>query len=217
MDEVIETVRKHIIQAFSALDIRRYAQEPAYVAALMGRLEGVAWKNEDGAQVSFRATVVNDRGPNSAESQYGADFAITLEMIGRNKTVKKKAMLGQAKKGRIEDLTRNEMSKLEKQCYKMSNYTDQLAVLETPKVSGTSPMIRVIKDQSFAITPERLFLQDYLINKFIACFHGDTRETFVSAVEDSSLARLEIIVKGLNPDLDPEPRPSLGGPRGPNF
>ncbi|MBU2851191.1 hypothetical protein [Acidithiobacillus ferrivorans] len=217
MDDVIETVSQYIRQAFSELDIRRYAQEPAYVAALMGRLEGVAWENEDGAQVRFRATVVNDRGPNSAEHQYGADFAITLEMIGRDKTVIKKAVLGQAKKGKIEDLTKNEKSRLEKQYNKMSNYTDHLVVLETPTIIETSPMIRVIEDQISARFSERLALQTYLVNMFIACFHGDTRETFVSAVEDSSLARLNIFVKGLNPDLDPEPRPSLGGPRGPSF
>lgn len=211
MDDANTAVRKYIIQAFSGLNIESYAQEPAYVAALMGRLQGIAWNNEDGAQVSFSATIVNDRGRGSAEHKYGADFAITIRIVSRDNTTINKSVLGQAKKGEIEGLTNNELYRLEEQCNKMSKYTTQMVVLETPTISGQCPSIRIIEHSSSLFSSKRLAFQDYLINEFISCRHGDTRDGFVSAVEDSSLSRLEIFVKGLKPNLDPAPRRARPG------
>ena len=37
-------------------------------------------------------------------------------------------------------------------------------------------------------------LDDYLIDRFIACHHGDARARFVEAVKDSDLLQLRILI-----------------------
>ncbi len=57
----------------------RFQQEPAHTAALLSRLEGVAYEGTD-ASVVFKITNVNSIGPGSAERWSGADFAITADV-----------------------------------------------------------------------------------------------------------------------------------------
>ncbi|TOL41911.1 hypothetical protein CGH98_23975, partial [Vibrio parahaemolyticus] len=68
----------------------RYQQEPAYVDALIGRLDGTLYLGDDQGFIRFKPTVVTDRGPASAESLYGADFAIVFESTEVKEPIKKR-------------------------------------------------------------------------------------------------------------------------------
>lgn len=134
-------IRSHIAEAVSRVDPTRYRQEPSYVNAVLARIDGLVYKGIHG-EIELKSTVVDDRGPNSAESKYGADFAITAVVTDGNNRVEK-AIIGQAKKGRIEELSGNEAQRLRSQVEKMRAHTDQHVVLEVPEISGTSPRIRI--------------------------------------------------------------------------
>ncbi len=206
MSNVTAAVTRYIQNAFSELDPESFSQEPAYVAALMGRLRGVAWEDDDGALVKFKTTVVDDRGPKSAESRFGADFVISLEMTGRNYNVSK-AVFGQGKRGKIENLRASEKLRLDEQCSKMLKYTKEYLILETPMISGAPPMVRLRSDSEITPSGQQISLQNYIVEMFIACKHGDKRSSFVSAVQKSNLSQLSIIVEGLDPNLIPDPKP----------
>jgi hypothetical protein len=194
MDQILKNIiRTHIAKAVSRVDVSRYSQEPAYVNAVLARIDGLVYEGAYG-HVELKSTVVNDRGPNSAESKYGADFAITaiIESAG---TEVEKAIIGQAKKGRIEELNRQESERLQKQVAKMASHTNQYVILEVPELYGNSPRIRL----PYQIRPDQykypMSLEDYISSQLVQCLHGDRRGEFVSAVQDSSLSRLSIIVR----------------------
>lgn len=186
-------IRSHVAAAISRVDPSRYQQEPAYVNAVLARLDGLVYRGAHG-EVEIKSTVVDDRGPGSAESKYGADFAITATIAGGGARVAK-AIIGQAKKGRIEDLSRSQSERLQRQVGKMSQHTDQHVVLEVPEVSGSSPRIRIPYQGGVGRYKYPIALEDYLTSHLLACLHGDRREAFVEAVQDSSLSRLALIVR----------------------
>ena len=207
MEEIENAVKSYIKKAFSGLDPMSFSQEPAYIAALMGRLSGTAWEGENGASVVFKTTVVDDRGPRSAEGKYGADFAVTLESNSSNGPVLK-AILGQGKKGEINKLSSSEQARLAEQCKKMSKRTSQYIVMETPRSSGSEPMIAISsKNKNALYSTKRITLSEYIVKHFIACKHGDHRPDFVSAVKHSNLNILDIIVAGLDYSLSPDNGP----------
>lgn len=209
MNEVVQAIERYVSRSFMDLDPKSFGQEPAYISALMGRLIGTAWEDDDGAYVKFKTTVVNDRGRNSAESRYGADFAITLELNGPD-TFSKKAILGQGKRGSLERLSQNEKSRLISQCSMMAKHTHHYLLLETPADENRMPSIRIGRGQNNIRFEQQQSLTDYIVNQFIRCHHGDTRDNFVAAVQDSGLNCLEILVEGLEPDLALRPRPAPG-------
>ena len=70
--EVIDAVREHVRNAIGRVAPERFSQEANYTAALASQLEGTAYVGEHGSVV-FKSTVFDDRGPSSAEHQFGAD------------------------------------------------------------------------------------------------------------------------------------------------
>ncbi len=199
----------HIIEAYfqrayERLDMRRYSQEPAYVSALFARLDGVVYDGPEG-RIEIQSTIINDRGPNSAESQWGADFAITAKISYASCKTMEKAVLGQAKRGYIFELPIRERKKLVGQCKKMSSVTDHYVVLEIPKSMHYKPTILqsvgvdIEYDENLnSFLPTRFELTSYLFYYLIACLHGDKRKEFVNAVAESSLSSLHIIVERSN-------------------
>jgi hypothetical protein len=89
MNEVIDAVKKHITNSFSALDPQSFSQEPAYVAALMGRLVGTAWENDEGAFVKIKTTVVNDHGSGAAEKNMEQILLSRFCLMARKQTLQK--------------------------------------------------------------------------------------------------------------------------------
>ncbi len=194
MNKTIKNIIKaHVAEAVSRVDPARYRQEPAYVNAVLGRLDGLVYKGASG-EIEIKSTVVDDRGPASAESKYGADFAITA-VISSGKSKVEKAIIGQAKRGRIEELSAKESERLLSQVDKMRRHTDQSVVLEVPELLGSSPRIRLPYLHNDGKFKAPVLLEDYITAQLIACLHGDRRKNFVDAVQDSTLSRLSLIVR----------------------
>ncbi len=70
-EDVKEAVRKHIKKAYD-ISIDSFYQEPAYTAAFLGRLKGIAYDGNYG-RVEFYSTIVADRS-HPAEKKWGADL-----------------------------------------------------------------------------------------------------------------------------------------------
>jgi len=188
-ERVQQSIRSRIDDAISRLKPARFAQEPAYVAALIGRLDGVYFE-EAGCRVEILGTIANDRGPNAAEKKYGADFALTAALQYGTRVITK-VVLGQAKRGAEKNLPLQEKLRLHGQIIKMKQQSDCCIVLETPTEAGDSPGVRVID----ASAPRFKSFQDYLIGGLLSCQHGDTRDLFVSRVQSSRLDHLHIEIK----------------------
>jgi hypothetical protein len=186
-----EELRRHFrLQVESAcrqLPRASFRQEPAYVAALMGKLTGM----QIHAGTSWLKTmVVNDRGAHSAESEFGADFAFIFESTSGIS----KAVLGQAKGADIDTLRPAEQQNFLRQCRLIATRTNHFVGLEAPTGRNTMPVIRQgIPGPPVSIQAGRR-LDDYLAHIFIACQHGDRRNNFVQAVMSSDLLQLRVIV-----------------------
>lgn len=170
-----------------AVNINRlsFQQEPSFVGAYFGSLNGVCIRLKDSdLNISFNATIVNDRGPNSAESKIGADFAITYS----DGTITK-SVIFQAKNKQIDSLNNSEKEKLEKQCQLMNRFTSNWGVFECPTVNGASPTVLIPQPNGGNL---RMLFEEYIADYFVACTLGDQRQEFVEAVQRSDLKGLVI-------------------------
>jgi hypothetical protein len=138
----MRAVTRHISKVVARLDPERYHQEPAYVAALLGRLDEVVDRGRD-LTIEFKSTVVDDRGRQSAESVWGADFGITALIQTPDRSIAKGA-IGQAKRGNIGSLVGDERERFRTQVVKMSHSTTATLALEVPMMVGKLPHIRVV-------------------------------------------------------------------------
>lgn len=198
-------LRRHVRHALERLDPERYAQEPAYVAGLLARLDGVVYKGH-GGRLEIRSTIVADRGPKSAESEWGADFGIVAVLDDRSRRIEK-GVLGQAKKGPLGSL--NDLSRqfLQGQCEKMSQATSAILTLEVPTRCAEQVMVREIAISprvSDSLVEGRLGLPllefgrpqelaDYLADRCMTCLHGDRSPHFVRGISESKLSHLRLL------------------------
>ncbi|TOE58409.1 hypothetical protein CGJ39_23540 [Vibrio parahaemolyticus] len=183
-------VRNFIRRCAEELDRDSYRSETAYVNAFLGKLRtNIPLKSIDKELViNFLTPIYDDRGANSAESKYGADFGI----IYTGPDVKK-AVLSQAKPKPVEMLTRSEKDRLQEQCLKMDKHTQDWMVFEAPQDNGGMPTVKF----NLGRDTYSLAFDDYIIHHILGCRHGDRREGFVNAVKHSQLKKLEFIVKDL--------------------
>jgi hypothetical protein len=192
--DVIEAVRQHVQRAIDGLDPARYAQEPNYTAALLGRLEGRAYHGPLG-EVAFANTVFNDRGANSAEFRFGADHAITATISNGRVTVKK-VILVQAKLGRIDSLSRSQQAALCDQINKMKKILPAPKVMEIPEANGQRlPAIvsgnRILNGEAYVPMP----LADYFVRRVTTTLDGCTDPAVVARVKDSGLPQLRVFAR----------------------
>lgn len=192
--EVVEAIKCHVRSAVEALSPERYRQEPNYTAALLGRLEGVAYEGGHG-KVIFSATVFDDRGPNSAESKYGADHAITATISDGTTTITK-AILVQAKLGHVSDLSDRDQAFLRNQIEKMKSVVTSPKVMEIPESNGKRyPAIisgnRVLEGGGYTA----MQLPEYFVARVTTTLDGCTNPEVVAAVTDSRLSRLNLHAK----------------------
>jgi len=176
------------------LDPARFEQEPAYTAALLGRLEGVAYREADGSVV-FKVTNVNSIGPGCAEDTFGADLAITAE-ISKGDLRVVKAILAQAKRGDLRDLASSRREDLVDQIQKMRHFTRSPKVVlyrdfNGQRVPEVASGIRIMNGLKTKPIP----LPDYFVRRILPTLDGDTRPDFVAAVQESSLGKLEVIAR----------------------
>lgn len=187
-DTMDQALRRHVRDAVYRLDPARFRHEPDYVAALMGRLDGVVYTGHDG-RLEIRSVIATARARASAESLFGSDFAVTV-LLEQRRVRQGKAILGQAKRGPIETLAESDVGRLADQCSKMLRLTRHCIVLETPRRAPAMPQVLVLSP----VEPVLLDLDDYLADKLLTCEHGDGRSEFVSAVSESTFTRLRILV-----------------------
>jgi hypothetical protein len=191
-EDVRVAVRAHVSEAVASVDPRRFNQEANYVAALARAIEGVAYDGPNG-KVSFTSTVFDDRGPKSAESRIGADIAITAEIV-RGTTRVRKAILVQAKLGRVADLPANDRNRLRGQVQRMRSHTRSPKVMEIPEANGIrDPRVlsgrRLLGDGVRRSVP----LPGYITSRVLTTLDGDTRPDFVDAVQESSATRIHVM------------------------
>lgn len=189
MNETEISKLKDIIKAkIRSIKNNRYRQEPAYTAALLTKLSDIEYETPE-LKIRFLSTIVADRGVNSAESIYGADFTLSLE-ASNIPNYYNKALLGQAKKGQIGKISFD----LESQITKMRKHTKHIILLETPVEENDIPLIRIVSNVNQTVLSQRLTLEDYIVDFFLFCLHGDHRPEFFAAVEDSYLKKLKIVI-----------------------
>jgi len=189
--EVRIAVKKHVNEAISSLDPKRFNQEAPYLSALAAKMEGIVYEGEYGF-VKFNSTIVDDRGKGSAESWSGADLVITAE-ISDNKQSIRKAILVQAKRGRFEELSVANKAELVDQINKMRKYTASPKVITLEdKASGRIPKVLSGKSIASGKLPMEYDLDDYMTQRVLTTFDGDTRPDFVNSVQDSALSKLTI-------------------------
>lgn len=192
--EVKESVRRHIVERTQRIDIERYRQEPDYVSAWIVSMEGVAYEGEFGF-VKFRGTVATSLGRKSAESKYGADFAITATLKQDTRHVEK-AVIFQAKKGRVKELDQRELHRLKVQIRKMQAKTSAPKVLQIPRSNEESLTVcsgnYVEADSRYA----EIEIGRYIIGYVLTCIEGDIRPVFVAGVQESKFSGLELIAGG---------------------
>lgn len=193
-EHVREAVQEHVAEAIEGLSPDRYSQEVPYTAALAGRLEGTAYEGSDGFVV-FESTIVDDRGRGAAESWAGADWVITAR-ISDGKTTVSKAILIQSKRGRIEDLPPDELSRLRSQIKDMKRLTRSPKVMETVEYNGVRiPRIvsanRILDGQRY----HGYELGAYMTRRVLPTHDGDTRPDFIRGVRDSSLTEIRVLAE----------------------
>jgi hypothetical protein len=189
-----DSIRRHVYNAVTGVSPQRFRQEPAYTAALIGRLDGTAYDGPDGS-VIFRSTNVDSIGRGAAERWSGGDFAITAE-IRRDDLYVAKAILAQAKLGTFDDLSSTERDRLIDQIVHMRHLTRSPKVLFIPDRDGTRQPIMASGVLISEGLPNRgMPLPDYFVRRILTTFDGDTRAQFVDAVQNSSLEQLRVIAR----------------------
>lgn len=197
--EMRNAVIQHIDTAIQGVKPEGFQQEPAIVVALISRMIGVAYEGEFGS-VEFRATSINDRGRGAAERKYGADFVITVDISDQEKSVSK-AIVSQAKKGEISELSKKEKERLNDQIKRMIN-----------ELGYERPQVMEILQYEGKYQPKMVSGTNYILGKpcnsrdlsayFIDCVlttkDGNTNPQFVKRVQDSSLPKLNTFVH-INP------------------
>lgn len=188
--EVKEAMGEHIQKATSRLDPARYAEESEYVTALLARLDGLVFQNKH-LHVEVISTIVADPGPHAIESVFGADFVVTASLqTGKQKI--QKAVLGQANRGPIDDLTTEQKNIFNEQSKKMLEKSRHCIALETPLEYGQFPLVKILGSETSIPIKEKVHLTEYLNGLFLGCLHGDTRGFFVRDVSETHLSELHI-------------------------
>jgi hypothetical protein len=191
-----EAVRLHVRKAVEGIAPGGFAQEPAYVAALLGRLNGTAYEGADGS-VIFTTTNVNSIGPGAAERWSGADLAIVAAVAKGNVQIKK-AILAQAKLGTLRELPSREGDRLVGQIKDMRRLTRSPKVILIGETNGhREPVVASGTRIAEGLPTKMVPLPDYFVRRVLTTFDGDTRSQFVVGVQDSTLRQLRVAVRVL--------------------
>ena len=192
--EFLSELREKIQNAFFDLQPERFGQEPKYTSALLGRLHGIEVRSRYGEYVRIEATDIDDRGAGSAESRYGADFAITATVGDSNQKIRK-AILVQVKNQSIDTLPPSQEKDLKEQIKKMKT------VVSSPKVAGIrrsrGSAILEVSSGNKVLYGEEYTKSDfpaYFNQRVITTLDGTTDETIVEALQESDLRKLDVLI-----------------------
>jgi hypothetical protein len=190
-EAVRRAVKEYVEARVKDVDPRRFKQEPHYCVALVHSLNGIAYEGTAGF-IKFESTSFDDRGQGSAESVFGADFAITATISNKLDNIRK-AILFQAKLGSIDALLPSDLTGLKEQVTKMRTVTRspkvmeivQVGVIRQPRVISGN---HVLNDEGYT----SVTLGDYMVRRVLTTLNGDTGQRFVNAVQDSLLTQLRV-------------------------
>jgi len=197
--EFREMLRGRLVDVFNSLESQRFQQESQYTSAVLGKLHGIRLESRYGELIELESTAFDDRGRNSAESRYGADFAITAT-VGNDQKIIRKAILVQVKNKPIDSLSKSQVKELKNQIKKMKT------IVASPKVIGirrnqngygmfeVSSGNKILDDQSYS----KVDFPSYFNQRVITTFDGTTDVSIVDALSDSSLQNLNIVIKPNN-------------------
>lgn len=189
-DHIKKAIQKHVREACSEVSPSRFRQEPPRTAALASRIQGCPYDGPDG-KVVFTATVVDDRGPGAAERWTGADLAITAEITDTDKSIEK-AILIQAKASMPG--APSEIDRLVEQILKMKEFTRSPKILDLqPHTEGGIPAVLSGTTLAQGGKPLRIPLDKYFTWRVLTTLDGDTRPSFVDAVQTSDLNQLKVV------------------------
>jgi hypothetical protein len=179
--------------AIDRLNPRSFEQEPAYVAGLLALLQGRAYEGDDGS-VTFEVANINSIAPGAAEVWSGADLAVTARIQQGEQSVSK-AILAQAKRGGLEDLTPSVRRGLVEQIRKMRRLTRSPKVLLLPDLEDGRrvPEIRSGIRIMDGLPTSPISLPDYFVRRILTTLDGDTRPEFVRGAQESSLPHLRVL------------------------
>ena len=193
--EFLSELKSKIRNAFSVLEPERFGQEPKYTSAILGRLHGIEVVSKYGEYARIKATDIDDRGRNSAEHRYGADFAITATVGDSNQKVRK-AILVQVKNQPIDTLTPNALEGLKKQVRKMKK------VVYSPKVAGirrnTGRAMLEVSSGNRVLQGEKYSKSDfpeYFNQRVITTLDGTTDKNIVDSLQESHLRILDVLIQ----------------------
>lgn len=192
--QVLDGVKKHVEEAVRSIDAGRFNQEPHYTTSLITRLEGTAYEGEYGL-IRFEVTAFDDRAPNSAEWRWGADFAITAT-VSDGSVVIEKAILVQAKLGKVEQMSPSSLEELKDQIRKMRKIVSAPKVMEILAGDGfRDPRMisgnRILEGGTF----RPLRLADYVVARITTTLDGATDLHIVQAVKSSRLDQLNLVAR----------------------
>lgn len=188
---VREQVKEYVMRAIDGVDPRRYNQEPIYVTALAQALEGTAYEGPHGL-IKFQFTMIDDRGSGAAQKWSGTDLVITAEISDPGRAIQK-AILVQAKKGRLNELLSMSKKELLKQIRDMKNLTRSPKVLEIG-IEGNDYRPSILSGNIIlqGRLPKSYPLGDYFVQRVLTTMDGDTRPDFVAAAQESGLSMLRL-------------------------
>lgn len=186
-----DAVQDHVRRAIEGVSPKRYRQESPYLTAVAHALEGTPYDGPSG-KVTFTSTVFDDRGRNSAESRLGADLAITADITSGGVTIRK-AVIFQAKLGKLTELPPDEDARLRGQVEDMLAETRSPKVIEMP-TDDTGRSMNVHSGRRFynGIATRAVPLPEYVTSRVLTTLDGDTREPFINSVQDSSFPQVHI-------------------------
>jgi hypothetical protein len=159
--------------AVDALVERRIEQEPAFTDRMLGRIES-AMDGYVAKGIRWSAKTLTDRGRNSQESEFGADFAGVLNIDLPDFSIDK-GFLAQAKIIEPkESIAQNEINRMVSQCERMLRYTPD-AFLFLYSLQGISVVPAVSIVSAHFANPHEFYARS--ISRFyeehFECFVGD--------------------------------------------
>lgn len=159
--------------------------------------------------IEFKTSKINDRGKNSAESIGGCDLGIVFDWVNDDRVIFNKGVIGQAKNNT--ELSADKRKTLKIQCDKMRKFTKYSIVLFREKNQPPGIIMATdIKDDmdiNKHYADNKISLCDFIIDKVLACYFGDTDKDKIDKMKRSDLG-IELIVKtNLKPQPEPKPQP----------
>jgi hypothetical protein len=110
------------------IDFSKYGNEPNYTPAMISSLDGLTYEDEKNTVIIEGATMTSVSG-HSAEPWAGADCSLVVTITGERIYVRK-AVLIQAKRGMVEELSTRRRDELVEQIKDMQALTRHPKVLE---------------------------------------------------------------------------------------